>query len=149
MKLIDGRHPADEDPMEKGPYHSDIQPITKEERHTQVLGRLGKQSVLERRFGFLSILGFTCTILVTWDGSLLLFTTGLTNGGSAGLVCGYLLVWIESIAVFTTMAELASMAPTAGGQYHWVWMLASPPCRKFLSYIMGWLMICGWQAILA
>ncbi|KAF6232482.1 hypothetical protein HO173_009362 [Letharia columbiana] len=148
MKLIDGRHPTDEDPMEKGPYHSDIQPITKEERDTQVLARLGKQSVLERRFGFLRILGFTCTILITWDGSLTLFTTGLTNGGSAGLVYGYLLVWIGTIAVFTTMAELF-MAPTAGGQYHWVWMLAPPPCRKFLSYIMGWLVVCGWQAILA
>ena len=28
-------------------------------------------------------------------------------------------------------------APTAGGQYHWVAMLAPPSCRKFLSYITG------------
>ena len=101
---------------EKVSYHSDIQPVTKGERDTQVLARLGKKSVLERRFGFLSILGFTCTILITWEGSLILFTTGLTNGGSAGLVYGYLLVWIGTIAIFTTMAELASMAPTAGGK---------------------------------
>ena len=149
MKLTDGPHPTDEGRMEKGPFNSDIQPVTKGERDAQVLARLGKKSVLERRFGFLSMLGFTCTILITWEGSLILFTTGLTNGGSAGLVYGYLLVWIGTIAVFTTMAELASMAPTAGGQYHWVWMLAPPWCRRFLSYIMGWLVICGWQALLA
>lgn len=149
MKLIDGPYPTDQERMEKGPFHSDIQPVIKGERDAQVLARLGKKSVLERRFGFLSIFGFICTILITWEGSLILFTTGLTNGGSAGLVYGYLLVWIGTIAVFTTMAELASMAPTTGGQYHWVWMLAPPWCRTFLSYIMGWLVICGWQAILA
>lgn len=149
MKPTDEPHTSDRDRMEKRPYHSDVQQVTKAERDAHVLARLGKKSVLERRFGFLSIFGFTCTILITWEGSLILFTTGLTNGGSAGLVYGYLLVWIGTIAVFTTMAELASMAPTAGGQYHWVWMLAPPWCRKFLSYIMGWLVICGWQAILA
>ena len=149
MKLTGGLHSTNEDHMEKGPYHSEVQPVTTGERDAQVLARLGKKSVLERRFGFLSMLGFTCTILITWEGSLILFTTGLTNGGSAGLVYGYLFVWIGTVAVFTTMAELASMAPTAGGQYHWVWMLAPPWCRKFLSYIMGWLVICGWQAILA
>ena len=28
-------------------------------------------------------------------------------------------------------------APTAGGQYHWVFMLAPKPAKKFLSYITG------------
>ena len=149
MKLADEPQVAGNSNMDKEPFHTDVRPVTKGERDAQVLARLGKKSVLERRFGFLSMLGFTCTILETWEGSLILFTTGLTNGGSAGLIYGYLLVWIGTIAVFTTMAELASMAPTAGGQYHWVWMLAPPSCRRFLSYIIGWLVICGWQAILA
>jgi choline transport protein len=52
------------------------------------LARLGKKAVLkvsasqrcikpheltehlQRRFGFLSILGFSCTVLITWEGSL-------------------------------------------------------------------------------
>lgn len=34
------------------------------------LARLGKKAVLKRRFGFLSILGFSCTVLITWEGSL-------------------------------------------------------------------------------
>ncbi|KAL8670646.1 MAG: hypothetical protein Q9168_004825 [Polycauliona sp. 1 TL-2023] len=122
---------------------------SQEDRDTLVLAKLGKKSVLRRRFDFLSILGFACTILVTWEGSLILFTTGLTNGGSAGLIFGYLFVWIGTIAVFTTMAEMASMAPTSGGQYHWVSMLAPQSCRVFLSYITSWLVICGWQAILS
>ena len=37
------------------------------------------------------------------------------------------------------------MAPTSGGQYHWVSMLAPRWRSKFLSYITGWLCIAGWQ----
>ncbi|KAL8868546.1 MAG: hypothetical protein Q9174_004919, partial [Haloplaca sp. 1 TL-2023] len=135
--------------MEKTPVAMEREATTKGERDAAVLARLGKKSVLERRFGFLSICGFTCTILVTWEGSLILFVTGLNNGGSAGLIFGYLFVWIGTLSVFTTMAEMASMAPTTGGQYHWTAQLAPPNCRKFLSYIIGWLVICGWMAILA
>lgn len=35
------------------------------------------------------------------------------------------------------LAELASMAPTSGGQYHWAAMLAPANCQKFLSFITG------------
>ncbi|KAL8807170.1 MAG: hypothetical protein Q9182_000852 [Xanthomendoza sp. 2 TL-2023] len=132
----------------------------------------------------MSILGFTCTILITWEAELIVFTLGLTkydffqrqknltlhasSGGSAGLIYSYLFSFVGSIAVFTTMGELASMAPTSGGQYHWAAMLAPPFCKKIVSYLMGiyspfsvlaspvyltyrtgWLVICGWQAILA
>ena len=134
---------------EKTPYEVETQAMTRLERDDQLLARLGKKPVLRRRFGFLAMIGFTCTMLVTWEGSLVLFTTGLTNGGSAGLVYGYIFVWIGTLCVFTTMAEMASIAPTAGGQYHWVAMLAPAPCRNFLSYLTAWLVIAGWQAILS
>lgn len=41
------------------------------------------------------------------------------------------------------------MAPTSGGQYHWVSMLAPASSQKFLGYITGWLTLTGWQAIVA
>ncbi|KAM0123718.1 hypothetical protein ACHAO1_011231, partial [Botrytis cinerea] len=41
------------------------------------------------------------------------------------------------------------MAPTSGGQYHWVSMLAPPSCAKFLSYLTGWLTLGGWQGSVA
>lgn len=37
----------DDKGMQKSPYHSEIEPVTKEERDAQVLARLGKKSVLE------------------------------------------------------------------------------------------------------
>ncbi|OTA92037.1 hypothetical protein M434DRAFT_75192 [Hypoxylon sp. CO27-5] len=33
--------------------------------------RLGKKPVLKRNFGFMSILGFSCTVLITWEGMLI------------------------------------------------------------------------------
>ncbi|KAH7110959.1 hypothetical protein EDB81DRAFT_831331, partial [Dactylonectria macrodidyma] len=103
------------------------------------LAKLGKKSVLKRNFRFLTILGFSCAILVTWEGTLMNFAPGLANGGPAGLVYGFIFVWIGNLSVFSTLCELVSIAPTSGGQYHWVAMLAPRWCSKFLSYITGWL----------
>lgn len=43
------------------------------------------------------------------------------------------------------MAEMGSMAPTSGGQYHWVSEFAPERHQKFLSYMIGWLCVLGWQ----
>ncbi|KAJ2992806.1 hypothetical protein NUW58_g2040 [Xylaria curta] len=103
----------------------------------------------QRNFGFMSILGFSCTVLITWEGMLIVSTQSLLNGGPAGVIWGYLIVWIGTISTFAVLSELASMAPTAGGQYHWVAMLAPQSSRKFLSFITGWVTFAGWQAVTA
>ncbi|KAH7121473.1 amino acid/polyamine transporter I [Dactylonectria macrodidyma] len=109
------------------------------------LARLGKKQVLRRNFGFMSILGFSCTILITWEAVTVLFAQGLNNGGTAGVLYSFILIWVGNFSVFTTMCELVSMAPTSGGQYHWVAMMAPRSCAKFLSYLTGWLTVGGWQ----
>lgn len=40
-------------------------------------------------------------------------------------------------------------APTSGGQYHWVSEFAPRQHQKFLSYVMGWICVLGWQALCA
>ncbi|KAL8669399.1 MAG: hypothetical protein Q9168_006011 [Polycauliona sp. 1 TL-2023] len=112
-----------------------------DERDAQALARLGKKPVLKRRYSFIAMLGFTCTVLVTWE--------VIPIGGSAGFAYSYLFALAGSLSIFTVLGEMASLAPTSGGQYHWTFMLAPASCRKFLSYIMGWLVICGWQALVA
>lgn len=47
------------------------------------------------------------------------------------------------------MADEIGRAPTAGGQYHWVAMLAPKSSQKILSYITGWLTVLGWQSSIA
>ena len=74
---------------------------------------------------------------------------GLANGGPAGLVYGYIAAWIGATLQALVMAEMASMIPIAGGPFNWVAILAPPSCRKFLSYMTGWLSVLAWQAFVA
>lgn len=50
---------------------------------------------------------------------------------------------------FTCMARSLTptfcRAPTTGGQYHWVSEFAPPQYQKFISYLMGWMCVLGWQ----
>ncbi|KAF7929298.1 uncharacterized protein EAE98_005217 [Botrytis deweyae] len=119
---------------------------TRDERD---LIRLGKKPVLKRNFGFMSILGFSCTVLITWEGMLIVSVQSLANGGPAGVIWGYIIVWMGTMSTFIVLSELASMAPIAAGQYHWVTMLAPDRSKRFLSYITGWMTFAGWQAVTA
>lgn len=73
----------------------------------------------------------------------------MASGGPSGIIYGFILVWVGTLSVFATLSELVSMAPTSGGQYHWVSMLAPPSSRKFLGYLTAWLALTGWQALVA
>ncbi|PLB54842.1 amino acid transporter [Aspergillus steynii IBT 23096] len=106
---------------------------------------LGRVQVLRRNFRFISILGFACTLIATWEVILTFLNVGLMNGGPAGLVWGFIIVTAGFSLVFASISEMASMAPTSGGQYHWVSEFAPRRCQKFLSYITGWLCVMGWQ----
>lgn len=121
----------------------------KEDRDTQALALLGKKQVLKRRFGFWSLFGFAVCELITWETVLALFSQGFDNGGPAGLVYGFIIAWSSTLSVYTVISELASMAPIAGGQYYWVYMLAPPRWKIFSSYIIGWLTSLAWIATVA
>lgn len=73
------------------------------------LARFGKRPQLNRNFGLWSIIGLTCTLMITWEGILSVLKAGLMNGGPAGLIYGYLLTWLGNICQVLVMAELASM----------------------------------------
>ncbi|KAJ5634217.1 choline transport protein [Penicillium herquei] len=107
------------------------------------LARVGKKDVLKRRFGLTSIIGFTCSLMLTWEAIMMNLGVGLENGGPAGLVYGYIGVWIGFISVSIVMGELASMMPTAGGQYHWTSILAPPSAKRFVSYITAAIYLAG------
>ncbi|KAF7136743.1 hypothetical protein CNMCM5793_006212 [Aspergillus hiratsukae] len=109
------------------------------------MSALGRVQVLRRNFRFVSILGFGCTLISTWEVILTLLSSALTDGGTAGLIWGFLIVTAGFALVFASIAEMASMAPTSGGQYHWVSEFAPRRGQKFLSYITGWLCATGWQ----
>ncbi|KAK6819479.1 hypothetical protein PG987_015962 [Apiospora arundinis] len=111
--------------------------------------RMGKKQELKRNFRFLSIFGFTMILMQSWEAIFGLSIIGLTNGGTAGYIWMYFVSWVGFTFVNLSMAEMASMAPTTGGQYHWVSEFAPRKYQKFLSYTMGWMCVLAWQTIIA
>lgn len=81
----------------------------------------------------------------SWEACLSVASIALVNGGTAGFIWMYLICWIAFVFINTSMAEMGSMAPTTGGQYHWVSEFAPRRHQKFLSYLMGWMCVLGWQ----
>ncbi|KAL4883384.1 amino acid/polyamine transporter I [Aspergillus karnatakaensis] len=101
---------------------------------------------LERYLNFFSSLAFSATLLATWEaagGSLL---SGLYNGGPAVIVYGIILSTVGNITIALSLAELASLHPTAGAQYHWSYFLA-PRGRRFISFFQGWVTVFSWSAL--
>lgn len=63
------------------------------------------------------------------------------------LQCRYKGAEAQVVAVKSEVNEIR--APTSGGQYHWVSEFAPKRHQKFLSYMVGWLCVLGWQTGIA
>ena len=84
--------------------------------------------------------------MATWEAVLFSNTTAMYNGGPVTLIYGFIFCWIGALTTAASLAEMASMAPTSGGQYHWGLMLAPSKYPVFLSWITGWNAVLGWVA---
>jgi choline transport protein len=80
--------------------------------------RLGKKQEFKRNFSFWSTLGFVSIYMATWEFVLVSLSVGLANGGFAGLFWCFITTVICYGFVVASLAEMESMAPTSGGQYH-------------------------------
>lgn len=100
--------------------------------------RMGKQQQLVRHFRLVSTVSFVALCTAAWEIGLFVITPALTNGGRAGLVWNVLWNIIGFGPIYLSMAEMASMAPIAGAQYHWVSEFAPESMQRVLSYISGY-----------
>ena len=107
------------------------------------LARLGHTQQLKRRFNIWSMLAFSSCLLGTWEGLSLTLISALQSGGPASLMYGLLLAWLGTLANAASLAEISSIYPTAGGQYHWTYCLSPPFVHRFTSYIVGWISCSG------
>ncbi|KAL9107470.1 MAG: hypothetical protein Q9227_007667 [Pyrenula ochraceoflavens] len=108
--------------------------------------RLGKKQEFHRNFGFWSSLGFTSVYQATWEIVIIVVSAGVFSGGFAGLFWTFIGTSIFYTPIVASIAEMASMAPTSGGQYHWVSEFAPPRYQKILSYASGWMSTLAWIA---
>lgn len=108
--------------------------------------RLGKVQQFKRNFSLWSSIGFVAIYMATWEFVLVSLSVGFTNGGYAGLFWCFVTTTAAYSTIVASLAEMASMAPTSGGQYHWVSEFSPPKYQKVLSYAAGWMTTLGWIA---
>ncbi|KAL8783123.1 MAG: hypothetical protein Q9195_009485 [Heterodermia aff. obscurata] len=111
--------------------------------------RMGKKQELHRNFRLLSSIAFTSCVMGTWELLLCANNQGLLIGGPAGVFWSLVWAYIGQMFIVLSLAEMASIAPTAGGQYHWVSEFAPRTVQKTLSYASGWLSTLALQSFLA
>ncbi|KAG6012157.1 hypothetical protein E4U54_007695 [Claviceps lovelessii] len=108
--------------------------------------RMGRTQELVRHFRAWSMVSFVAIATSAWELSMFGITPGLVDGGRTVLVWAFLWNFFGFIPVYLSMAEMASMAPIAGAQYHWVSEFAPESYQKILSYLTGWTSTLAWQA---
>lgn len=79
--------------------------------------RMGRAQELRRNFNALSVLGLATTTMSTWVAMMMTSLFSLINGGMAGTIWIYFATWMLTLTLAASLAEMASMAPTSGGQY--------------------------------
>ena len=95
-------------------------PILEEEEAPaggELATRLGYTQQLQAKFGLISMIGLSCTIMVTWEAMLFVYQYGLNDSGPLGSIIGFIFCWIGYTLVALCLGELNSIFPTAGGQY--------------------------------
>lgn len=65
------------------------------------------------------------------------FAPALRNGGPSALVWGMIFSISGTMALALSLAEMASICPIAGAQYHWTALFAPPKIRAFMTWMQG------------
>ncbi|KAF2771417.1 amino acid permease 2 [Teratosphaeria nubilosa] len=108
--------------------------------------RMGKEQQLVRKFRLISVTSFAAITTVCWEMGLFFISPALINGGRTGLIWSLVWTFVGFGPIYLSMAEMASMAPTCGAQYHWVSEFAPESCQQLLSFLTGWISTLAWQA---
>lgn len=114
-----------------------------------LLAALGHQAELSRNFSFLSMLGLAFAILNSWTALAASLSLALPSGGATSVLWGLITAGICNVCLAASLAEFLSAYPTAGGQYHWVAVIAWKKYVRILSFITGWINVSGWIALTA
>ncbi|RAK99910.1 putative choline transporter Hnm1 [Aspergillus ibericus CBS 121593] len=110
----------------------------------QRLAQMGHTQELTRHFSILSLIGLASTTTISWTGLGLSIVTEINAGGPSAIIYGFILVTLLQSFLGASLAEFVSSYPTEGGMYHWIAAVAPRKWSAFLSFITGWLTVCGW-----
>ncbi|KAL5357146.1 amino acid permease [Aspergillus floccosus] len=109
---------------------------------------LREKTKVKRLFNFTQIFFFSLTFMSSWETQALNLNAVLTNGGPEALAWGIVIVIFGAMAQSASLAEMASMQPIAGAQYHWTNYLAPQRQKKFITWMQGWVTWFAWISLL-
>ncbi|KAF2217704.1 hypothetical protein CERZMDRAFT_63866 [Cercospora zeae-maydis SCOH1-5] len=107
------------------------------------------QTRVRRIFSFTQLYFFALSYMQSWEAITTNVGLAFYNGGPRALVWGFFIVVPGVLCQAASIAELASVQPIAGAQYHWTWQFAPPSARKFVTWLQGWITWFSWIALLA
>ncbi|KAH7184557.1 amino acid permease-domain-containing protein [Fusarium flagelliforme] len=100
-----------------------------------------QQTHLRKRFTLLSTIAFGFTTMNSWVAFASGLAVPLSCGAGPTLIYGLLVGGIIMTILAAGYAELASAFPSAGGQYHIVYMTFPASTRRFAAFFTGWMSI--------
>lgn len=100
--------------------------------------RMGRKQELVRHFRSITMFSFGSLASAGWESCLLVLTQSLIDGGRPNAIYSLIWTFIGFLPIYLSMAEMSSMAPIAGAQYHWVSEFAPDKYQKILSYLTGY-----------
>src|SRR5438128_5760574 len=109
------------------------------------LARLGYSQQLFREMGGFSNFAISFSIISVLTGAVLLFGYGLKLAGPIINTVGWPVVSLFTLCVAASMAELASLYPTAGGLYFWAYRMGG----RGPAFTTAWLNMVGQVTITA
>jgi len=101
---------------------------TEEDRSN--MHRMGKTQELRRNFSFIPTFGFSAVLMISWEAMLNATSYSIPNGGLPAMIWMYVVSLFGMGAAVVSMAEMASMAPTSGGQYRELGRLMTPSVER-------------------
>ncbi|KAF2001725.1 amino acid transporter [Amniculicola lignicola CBS 123094] len=102
---------------------------------------------LKPRLSKLTMVGMSFAILNTWIALAGSLGIVLPSGSSVAFLYGFIFCVLCNLCLGASLGEMASIWPTAGGQYHFAYSLTSERWRKVVSFWVGWTSIAGWLTL--
>ncbi|ETN44498.1 uncharacterized protein HMPREF1541_10168 [Cyphellophora europaea CBS 101466] len=102
-----------------------------------------------RVLSVLDIISAGFNICNSWCGLAATLFLGFLAGGPVTIIYGLVVATFVIGCCCLSMAELSAKYPTAGGQYHWTYIVAPKSVNRGASYAAGLINIFAWQAIAA
>ncbi|KIW41525.1 uncharacterized protein PV06_07075 [Exophiala oligosperma] len=99
------------------------------------------EGTMHKRFTFLSLWAFFLAGTAGWEAIAASLFQVVIGGGPPALVWGFVLNAVAAVCIASSMAEFASIWPTAAGQYHWVVAMAPKEWKTVMGWFSAWVLL--------